>query len=399
MKVMLMKSVSKWFFRTAISCQLLVAVPNAKAAPAPQPLPIATLSIPNAQPNEYLGMSSATDGQRVFLGTGDKTAYLFNPFTAQQLAKVSLPNSTWYGSVAIEGNTGVFGGQNTAKVFDFTNLAAITSKSLIPSGGALNSFNASVDISGDNIIVGANYENALGEFSGAAYLFDRASGVQYAKLTAADGQARDTFGTSVAIDGNLAVVGAPNMTVPNTGVYLFNAQPGFVGDRQLTEFNVSPTNPNPGVGFGYDVDISEDKILGLEFSGRAFLWPTTGQPTPLPYSQGNHFEPGNNKIAFNGQYAAIGDSNLGRIRFYDADGNFLKSLSGPANAPIGFGASVAIGGDLLVVSAPGGDPKKSLVYVYRLSEAVVTPEPGTASLAVVGLLMLGGMARGCGREV
>ncbi|WP_428304056.1 hypothetical protein [Lacipirellula sp.] len=353
------------------------------------------LSIPNAPPNEYLGLSSATDGQRVFLGTGNQTAYLFDPFTAQQLAKVSLPSSTWYGSVALQGNTGVFGGQNTAKVFDFTNLAAITSQSLVPSGGVLSSFNASVDISGDSIIVGANYENALGGHSGAAYLFSRTTGLQFAKLTAGDGKTGDLFGTSVAIDGNLAVVGAPKTAHPDSAVYLFNVDPGFAGNRQLAEFNVDPSDPNLGEGFGYDVDLAGNKILGLENSGSAFLWPTSGQPTPLPYSSGDHFEPGNTTMAFNGQYAAIGDASAGIVNFYDADGHFIKSLAGPANAPIGFGASVAIGGDLLVVSAPGGDPKKSLVYVYRLSEAVVvTPEPGTASLAVAGLLMLGSMARG-----
>lgn len=388
-----MTSISKWFLGITVACHLLTATPNGEAAPAPQPTPIATLALPNAKPNEYLGLSAATDGQRVFLGTGDGTAYLYNPFTAQQLAKVSLPNSTWYGSVALEGNTGVFGGQGTAKVFDFTNLGAVTSKSLIPTGGVLNSFNAAVDISGDNIIVGANYESAQGEYSGAAYLFDRATGTQYAKLTPADGRPSDMFGTSVAIDGNMAVVGAPNTTMPNSAAYLFNAEQGFAGNRQVGKYNVAQGSAAPGVGFGYDVDISGTKILSVEVSGQAFLWPNRAAPAPLSNSQDGYFAPGNNRIAFNGQYVALGDPMLGRIAFYNAQGRFLKWLSGPANAPIGFGGSIAIGGDLLVVNASGGDPKKTLVYVYRLSEAVITPEPATASLVAVGLLTLGGMAR------
>jgi hypothetical protein len=75
----------------------------------------------------------------------------------------------------------------------------------------------------------------------------------------------------------------------------------------------------------------------------------------------------------------------------------VQSLYGPANSPIGFGASVAIGGDLLVVSAPGGDPKKSVVYVYRLSDVVV-PEPSAALSAIVGLLALGVKTRGRATE-
>lgn len=381
-----------WFVAATVVCQF-PAVTLAAGSASGQPLPIATLSIANAQANEYLGLSAATDGQRVFLGTGDGTAYLFDPFTKQQLAKVSLPNHSWYGSVALQGNTGVFGGLNAAKAYDFTNLAAVTSKSLVPANGALTAFNASVDISGESIIVGANYENALGEYSGAAYLFDRATGVEYAKLTAGDGKARDLFGTSVAIDGNMAVVGSLSPDYANGSVYLFNAQPGFVGNRQLEEYAVPPGNPNPGQGFGYDVDISGNKILGLEVAGEVFLWPAAGQPAPLPNSQGDHFQPGNSSIAFDGQYAAVGDGTYGYVHLYDSSGRRLQSLQGPPNAPIGFGASVAIGGDLLVVSAPGGDPKKSVVYVYRLSEVVV-PEPSAALIALMGLLTLGVKARG-----
>lgn len=387
-----MRCMRVWFFATAVACQLLVVMMAADFVAA-QPLPIATFSIANAQANEYLGQSAATDGQRVFLGTGNGTAYLFDPFTQQQLAKVSLPSQAWYGSVALQGNTGVFGGRNVAKAYDFTNLAAITSKSLVPTGGVLNAFNASVDISGESIIVGANYESAQGgEYSGAAYLFDRATGVEYARLTAGDGKLHDRFGTSVAIDGNRAVVGSFKTDVANGAVYLFDAQPGFVGNRQLEEYTVSPANPNPGEIFGYEVDISGNMIMGLEMVGQVFLWPAAGQPAPLPNSQGDHFSSGNSAIAFNGQYAVIGEATYGYVSIYNANGKLVQSLHGPANSPIGFGASVAVGGDLLVVSAPGGDPKRSVVYVYRLSDVVV-PEPSTALIAIVGLLIIGVKAR------
>jgi hypothetical protein len=256
----------------------------------------------------------------------------------------------------------------------------------------LSAWIGAVGISGDSIIVGADSDGALGGYAGAAYLFDRATGVQYAKLTAGDGKANDSFGVSVAIDGNLAVVGSAKSDRANSAVYLFNAQPGFVGNRQLGEYTVSPANPNPGQDFGEEVDISGNKIMALEQAGQGFLWPSTGQPVPMLYSQAYHFEPGHTTIALNGQYEAIGMPTSGYVSFYDASGNYLHSLSGPSNGPIGFGASIAIGGDLLVVSAPGGDSKKSVVYVYRLSDVVV-PEPSTVSIAIIGLLMLRGKAR------
>ena len=376
-----------WKSTTIATCQLL-AVFLTSASAATQPQPIATLSITNAKANEYLGLCTATDGQRVFLGTGIGTAYLFDPFTRQQLAKVTLPNQSWYTSVAIQGKTGVFGGQNVAVAYDFTNLPAITSKSLIPTTGPLSTFIGAVDISGESIIVGANHDSGLGEYAGAAYLFDRVTGVQYAKLTGNDTKARDFFGVSVAIDGNLAVVGSSKMDRSNSAVYLFNAQPGFIGQRQIAEFTVSPPNPNPGQDFGSEVDISGDRIFAIEQSGQAFLWTTSGQPAPLPYSQGFHFEPGHSTTAIDTQFVAVGVPNIGYVNFYDANRNFIRSLYGPANGPIGFGASVAIGGDLLVVSAPGGDPAKSVVYVYRLSDVVV-PEPSTVSIVAMGYLLFG----------
>ena len=47
-----------------------------------------------------------------------------------------------------------------------------------------------------------------GPGAGSAYLFDLATGLQLAKLLPSDGAAADRFGTSVAISGSTAIVGA-----------------------------------------------------------------------------------------------------------------------------------------------------------------------------------------------
>ena len=74
-------------------------------------------------------------------------------------------------------------------------------------------FGASVAISGDTLVVGADLEDGDGNVRGAAYLFERNQGGadswgQVRKLAASDAENGDHFGNSVAISGDTVVVGA-----------------------------------------------------------------------------------------------------------------------------------------------------------------------------------------------
>ena len=74
-------------------------------------------------------------------------------------------------------------------------------------------FGSSISISGDTIIIGAPFENIEGNGRGAVYVFDRNHGGEgnwgeVTKLIASDPEDYDWFGKAVAIDGNTIVVGA-----------------------------------------------------------------------------------------------------------------------------------------------------------------------------------------------
>ena len=73
-------------------------------------------------------------------------------------------------------------------------------------------FGISVSLSGDVLVVGAPGDHAAGRFSGAAYVFASNGDVwmQQAILLADDASGSDRFGESVAVSGDTAVVGAPN---------------------------------------------------------------------------------------------------------------------------------------------------------------------------------------------
>ena len=84
-------------------------------------------------------------------------------------------------------------------------------KLLAPGGQAGDFFGTSVALSGDYAIVGANGEDSQGINAGAAYIFQRTGASSWdggTKLVAPGGQAGDSFGISVALSGDYAIVGA-----------------------------------------------------------------------------------------------------------------------------------------------------------------------------------------------
>ena len=127
----------------------------------------------------------------------------------------------WFGySVAVDSDTAVVGAwqdnynaTSTGSAFVFTKDSESDAWSqqakLTASGGAAGDyFGFSVAVDGDVAVVGAFGHTS---FTGAAYVFTRnSSGVwsQAAKLTASDGAAGDSFGWSVALDSDTVVVGA-----------------------------------------------------------------------------------------------------------------------------------------------------------------------------------------------
>ena len=87
-------------------------------------------------------------------------------------------------------------------------------------------------VNGNLVIVGSFADDDNGPLSGSAYIFryDGASWVEEAKLLPSDGEALDNFAFSVAIDGNVAVVGAQSegeIGINAGATYVFRYDPGL----------------------------------------------------------------------------------------------------------------------------------------------------------------------------
>ena len=97
-------------------------------------------------------------------------------------------------------------------------------------GAADDYFGYSVSVSGDTALVGAYWDDDVEMSSGSAYVFQRDRGTEtwqpVTKLTASDPSNRGRFGTAVAIRGDMAVIGATDSGSGPGAAYIFERNHG-----------------------------------------------------------------------------------------------------------------------------------------------------------------------------
>lgn len=191
---------------------------------------------------------------------------------------LAIENETIVAGSYLRDENGIDSG--VAYVFQRFGLNWIEQAKLVPADGAASDqFGISVDVDGDTALVGAYLDSDLGMFSGSAYVFERVgtTWTEDDKLTASDGATSHIFGTSVAIDGDRALIGAPQ-TLTGIGkgaAYVFER--GVSGWTELDK--VEASDAAPADEFGFAVDLSgELNIIGSRMdddggssSGSAYL--------------------------------------------------------------------------------------------------------------------------------
>jgi len=190
---------------------------------------------------ERFGYSVAISGNTAIMGAPDKisgsnglgAAYVFLESTGTWTQQAELTASDEAGgdefglSVAISGGTAVIGAgdktvgsnqdQGVAYVFVGSGASWAQQAELIASdGGMTDTFGSSVAVNGGTAVIGAPLHKVGSNIQeGAAYVFAQSGGSwsQQAELTASDGVTMDNFGSSVAVSGSTAFVGSPSHTV------------------------------------------------------------------------------------------------------------------------------------------------------------------------------------------
>ena len=207
------------------------------------------------------------------------------------------------GSVALHGDTALVGagyaavngnsGQGAAYVFSRTSDGwAQQAKLVAGDGAASDGFGISVALDGDTALVGALGADVNGNGpQGAAYVFIRTGGdwVQQAKLVAGDSAVFDDFGTSVALDGDTALVGAWGAAVNGNfqqgAAYVFSR----TGEGWAQQAKLVAGDGAADDVFGWSVALDGDTGLmgapgadvdGNRWQGAAYVFtlPTTERP-------------------------------------------------------------------------------------------------------------------------
>ena len=228
--------------------------------------------------NDQFGAAVAVSGTSVLVGASNKSAgagaaYLFvqNGASWSQQKTSVAGTSRFGGAVALSGSTAIVGAgattinytnQGTAYVYvqSGTSWNTTPQATLTPSDPAApDGFGSAVALSGTTALIGASGKTiGTNTGQGAAYVFTQngASWTQQgSKLVAADGTTSDRFGTSVALEGQTALIGASKALValaPQGAAYVF-VRSGSIWSQQL-ELAASPGAATDH--FGYSVGLS-----------------------------------------------------------------------------------------------------------------------------------------------
>jgi hypothetical protein len=220
---------------------------------------------------------------------------------------------------------------------EFNCLAEELQKLAASDSASGDSFGISVAVSGNRVISGADGYDGNGNSSGAAYIHAYSGGtwIEKALLTASDGGSGDHFGYSVALDDDVAVVGAygdDDRGGEAGAAYVYHRD----GEDWFEEAKLTASDGGAGDQFGYSVAV-DDGVIVIGAYGDDDNGNSAGAAYVFRYNGGTWVEEAK-----------------------------LTALDGVASDLLGF--SVGVSGDVIVLGAYGDDDLGSAsgaAYVYR----------------------------------
>ncbi len=224
--------------------------------------------------NDFFGIAVSLEGNRALIGAsndngGIGSAYVFDfdgsAWTQTDKLNPSngAANDSFGRAVALSGDRALIGAQRddsdrgSAFIFEFDGIDSwIEDQRLIASDRAMaDQFGTSVSIVGDEALIGAAGDDSA---RGSAYLF-RTNGSTWSevrKFTASDREVGASFGTSVTMAGDQALIGAPN-DGDGGAVYLYS----LAGIAQPELNKLTATDAGTGDSYGFSVALSGDRAL------------------------------------------------------------------------------------------------------------------------------------------
>ncbi len=249
--------------------------------------PPAELTATDGMADDYFGSSVALSGTTALVGAPEDndptagsevgSAYVFtrsgttwNP-QAKLTASEGAARDYFGSSVALSGETALVGARfddvaagidgGSASVFLRDGTSWSPQSKLTASDGAFaDALGSSVALSGNTALVGAPMDDApAGADAGSAYVFVRigTNWIYQAKLIAGDGARDDLFGFSVALNVDTALMGAIGADNNVGSAYVFVRS----GNNWSEQRKLSPENGAAGDSFGFSVALAGDTAL------------------------------------------------------------------------------------------------------------------------------------------
>jgi hypothetical protein len=307
-------------------------------------------------------------------------------------------------SVAISGNRIVFGcpgenGDNGTVTYFQRNGPGNYSGASVTGGGFDKGgrFGTSVAISGNAVVVGAPATNIKGAPNAGSVFFCRVNANGTVEVTNQDftEAANIQLGASVAIEGGVAIVGAP---AGYAQIYLYDPNPNGNGILTVSD-TLHATGGSSGDQFGQSVAISGNTVVvGAPLdsekgnsAGAAYvfvfgtnrLWNQQAKLTGADSIAGDFFGASHIAIAGDtivvGSYAWDPSANLpnddrGAAYIFTRNGTVWTQqsqiLAGDGNSGDNFGVGLGISGDTVIIGSrhatAGNTTGAGAAYVYRL---------------------------------
>ena len=264
----------------------------------------------------------------------------------------------------------------------------------VPAATVEDLFGVSMAADDDTLVVGAQFADTHGEDAGMAYVFERrnASWRQVGVLAASDAAAGDQFGLTVSVSGETIVVGArlADSRASDTGAaYVFGRKNGTwhqVG--KLVASDAASGDIFGRVSVDQDAmvlsaDLNDDRGSNAgkayAFEKRGGVWDEVARLTASDGAAGDEF---GISLALKGGTAVFGalgsggDGSGAAYVFERRDGRWAqlaRLTASDAARRQGFGFSVAVGHDTIVVGAPnhssaGESTGAAYVFERRVGE-------------------------------
>ena len=272
-----------------------------------------------------------------------------------------------------------------------------TAKIVPPDGDNFAYFGFSVGLDADTAIIGATRDDESGEDAGAAYVFIRNQfgWVLQEKLIGNNTKSDDNFGYAVDVDGDFAIVTSPR----NKGggaAYIYQREgTQWTQKRNRIRIRMIPIDPEGASSFGASVDISgEMAVIGAtggvvngDVVGAAYIFtrnepPFWNQHTKLVASDRQGGDQLGFAVAINGNEIiagapkhSVGGFGSGAAYIFEqreetAWVEAVKLSDGETASEDNFGVSVAISGNFAISGAQQDDdiaPNAGAVYVFERS--------------------------------